>query len=526
MVRRTCMNALAKKSLADFFYVDWWPLGPRWLFIADPELASKYLTTGQSLPKSRLVTAYLDKLLGSNNMVGVDGQNWKSLRSMFNPGFSASHLITLVPYIVDSSMVFLDILREKAKTNELISMDVISTRYAIDIIGKVVMDSDFDSQKRPHPIVTTFRKQVSLMPSASSIGPLDDINLIRPVRLWWNMRTLDALIGAEIDKRIASRSVSQPLRANGSTSEKQRDRKRSIVDLALDANEKEMAASSATGSSKTSSMNSSFRATAIDSVKTFIFAGHDTVSATISYTLYLLHLHDHVYRKVMAELEEVFGGAGQTTTTTTEEVAEKIKAEPHAINKLEYMTAVIKEVLRLFPPASTIRELRRSSDIRAAKDVSFTDPKTGKTYPLTGFDIWPVAHMIHRNEDYFPESVKFIPERFLPSQTPFPDCKLHTPAGKDAWRPFEKGPRNCIGQELAMIESKTVLALILREVDFTAEIDGVPVEAWNPVETRDEFADDQPGSVRHTVEGHKLYQVLFGAARPRSGMQGRLKLRR
>src|ERR1700761_7512487 len=98
----------------DIFYVDWWPLGPRWVFIADPELASKFLTTGQSLSKSRLTTDYLAKLLGPSNMVSLEGQAWKSLRSIFNPGFSASHLITLVPYIVDSSLVFLDVLREKA----------------------------------------------------------------------------------------------------------------------------------------------------------------------------------------------------------------------------------------------------------------------------------------------------------------------------------------------------------------------------------------------------------------------------
>ena len=77
-----------------------------------------------------------------------------------------------------------------------------------------------------------------------------------------------------------------------------------------------------------------------------------------------------------------------------------------------------------------------------------------------------------------------------------------------------------------MIESKVVLALVVLEVDFIAEIDGAPIEQWNPVETRDEFADDVPGNIRHTVEGHKTYQVLLGAARPRNGMEGRVKLRR
>jgi hypothetical protein len=149
--------------------------------------------------------------------------------------------------------------------------------------------------------------------------------------------------------------------------------------------------------------------------------------------------------------------------------------------------------------------------------------------------------MIHRNEAYFPRPIEFIPERFIPSKTPFPDCKLHTPAGKDAWRPFEKGPRNCIGQELAMMEIKVVLALVVREIDFTAEFDGVRIEPalpgtkdedaekvlrWKPVETRDEYADGVAGTQRMTIEGHRAYQMLQGAARPVGGMPGRLMLRK
>ena len=499
----------------DVFYLDWWPLGPRWLFIADPELASKYITTGQSLPKSHLSVRYLTTLLGAGNMITLEGHAWKSLRSIFNPGFSASHLMTLVPYIVDSSMVFLELLRSKAKTGELVQLDPLSIGFAIDIIGKVVMDTDFDSQKRPHPIVTTFRKQILMMPSNTQIGPLDDINFIRPIRLWWNQRKLNALLGAEIDKKVAARNTVGA--ANGVSEKK--DRKRSVVDLALDAYEKEAASEKGIGGG----MNSSFRTMAIDSIKTFIFAGHDTTSATISYTMYLLHLHPQVYKTLTLELASVFGA-----DISTSDLADRIKTEPHLINRLEYLTAVLKEVLRLFPPASTLRDLQRPSDIAAMKHTHIMDPSTGKSCPMVGFTMWPVAHMIHRNEAYFPSPTAFIPERFLPHLSPFPNCKLHTPAGKDAWRAFEKGPRSCIGQELAMMEAKVVIALVVREIDFVAEFDGVKIEPgqWSPVETRDEFEDGVAGVERLKIEDHRAYQVWIGAARPRAGMPGRLSLRK
>lgn len=71
-------------------------------------------------------------------------------------------------------------------------------------------------------------------------------------------------------------------------------------------------------------------------------------------------------------------------------------------------------------------------------------------------------HIIGRRADLFPSPDEFIPERFLPA----PDNFQEVP--KDAWRPFEKGPRNCIGQELALLEIKIIMALTLRKFNISA----------------------------------------------------------
>lgn len=76
--------------------------------------------------------------------------------------------------------------------------------------------------------------------------------------------------------------------------------------------------------------------------------------------------------------------------------------------------------------------------------------------------VWINNHTIHRRADLFPEPDSFIPERFLPAESP--DRYQEIP--KDAWRPFEKGPRNCIGQELALLEIRIVVALTIREFDI------------------------------------------------------------
>ncbi|KAF2672088.1 cytochrome P450 [Microthyrium microscopicum] len=495
------------------FYLDMWPLGPRFLFMSDPELISQYITTTQSLPKSSLETDFLDRFLGKLNMVSSEGSHWKRLRSMFNPGFSASHLMTMVPYIVDSSMVFLDILNKKAETGELFELEDVCTKLTIDIIGKVVLDSDFNSQKATHPIVDTFRTRIGLMPDVTSIYPWAGLDLFRPYRLWKNERKLNGLIAKELERKIQAREASKTA-SSGSA----KNRKKSVVDLALDGYEKELSESGKAGGAKVM-VDARTRADIVDSMKTFIFAGHDTTASTLSYIYYMLHLLPSVYNKFCKELDTVFG-----VGTSPAAIAEMIKKDHHIVNKLEYGNAIIKEALRMFPPASTLRHIPAASD--PSKIVFITDPKSGRKFPISGWHVWPAVHFVSRNEEFFPDPHHFIPERFIQAETPFPEAKLFTPAGKEAWRPFERGPRNCIGQELAMIESRVILALAVRGFDFVSEIDGVKTETWTPIDTVSEFEDGRPGTERQTIEGHRCYQILRAAAKPKGGMPGRLSKRK
>lgn len=130
--------------------------------------------------------------------------------------------------------------------------------------------------------------------------------------------------------------------------------------------------------------------------------------------------------------------------------ADQLKEDPFLINKLDYMLAVIKEVLRLWLPGSTAR--------LGHKNFFVSDPVTGELLPTEGTNVWIPSFVMGRSRKIWGEDVdKFKPERFLPKNS------ASIPA--DAWRPFEKGPRNCTGQELSLIELKTVLALTLREFD-------------------------------------------------------------
>ncbi|KAI1775371.1 cytochrome P450 [Hypoxylon cercidicola] len=510
-----------KYNMPDIFYVDWRPFGSLFLLIADPAVASQYVTTGQSLPKSPLVRGYLEKFLGKNNMVSLEGARWKSIRSMFNPGFSPTNIMNLASVIVDASLTYCEVIQTKAETGELFELEDYLTKLTIDIIGRVVLDTDMSALKRPHPISRLFRERARLMPPSDALFPWQAVDLLRPLKLFLNGRKLDREISKELDLKIYRRAkeIAEEEQKGANVA-----KKRSVVDLALNAYEKE--ASAAKGGSKVriataQDLPNALRADIIDSVKTFIFAGHDTTSSTLCWASYLLHRHPEVYAKLKAELDNVFPGKLVDT-------AAKIKEDPYSVNKLEYTTAVLRETLRLFPPASTIRI--------PVPNGYLIDPRTQARIPmLPDSHPWPVAHMIHRHPRFFPRPVEFIPERFIASQTPFPEAELFTEAGRDAFRPFEKGPRNCIGQELAMLEGKIFLALTAREFDFVLEYPGeAPDVRYPAVETAaKEVGEDteygrgvRDGTIRADhVEGHRVFPCLLGTAKPIGGCPGRIYFR-
>jgi cytochrome P450 len=111
-----------------------------------------------------------------------------------------------------------------------------------------------------------------------------------------------------------------------------------------------------------------------------------------------------------------------------------------------------------------------------------------------------------------PDVHSFHPERWLT------DSSQTNPADREAFMAFAKGPRNCIGQELAMLELKMVLAMTIRQFDFK--------EAFAEVEKLKNDGSGYPSDLSGVQEqfGEKAYQIQLGTAKPREGMPCRLSL--
>lgn len=191
-------------------------------------------------------------------------------------------------------------------------------------------------------------------------------------------------------------------------------------------------------------MDNTFKKFTMNQIKLFLFSGHDTTSSTVCYIFYILGTKHNILAKVRGEHDSIFG-------PDASRAASFITANPPLINQLPYTVAVIKEVLRMFPAVSGTRIGERDFDVV---------DEEGQHFPTQDFLVWDVIQGIHRDPTYWQRPEEFIPERWLVA----PGHPLHPVKG--AYRPFSHGPRNCIGQELAMMEMKVIMVLAARQFDI------------------------------------------------------------
>jgi cytochrome P450 len=463
-------------DLPENFYVDLWPFGEQYLMVTDPKVAAQ-CTIEHSLPKMDGLEEYLRPLTGGKDLLTMEGQEWKRWRAIYNPGFSAGHLMTMVPGMVEDTQLYAETLKKYARAGGLFKLEEITTRLTIDIIGRVILDTRMNAQTSTNDLLAGFRSQVVWLPQGDEVNPFKKYKPLRPFIYWYNTRRMNRWLSRELEARFASRKeVGQAEKLK---------RSKPVIDLALDTYLSE----SNLDIEKSTTLDATFKEFALRQIKLFMFAGHDTTSSTLCYMYYLLHKHPSCRAKLVAELDSVFGA-------DTSKTAELIKNNPHLVNKLPYTTAVMKETLRLFPPASTLRQ--------GSPTFTLSIPGDPKPYPTDGKIVWVIHQAMHRSSSLFPSPDSFIPERFLVLE----GDPLYPVKG--AWRPFEWGPRNCIGQEVAMLETRIIMALTVREFEI--------------VPGYEEY-DRSAGVRSKRLLGERAYQILCGSAKPAQGMPVRVTVR-
>ncbi|MCJ1381728.1 hypothetical protein MMC17_004839 [Xylographa soralifera] len=178
----------------------------------------------------------------------------------------------------------------------------------------------------------------------------------------------------------------------------------------------------------------------ISNATLFVAAGTETVTTLLSSLTYLLTRDDRIMQNLILEIRNGFTNEQQMTVQN--------------ISQLPYLTACIKEALRVFPPIPE----------GLPRIVPFEDEEISGHFVPGGTFVQVSNFAASLSPENFVDSTSFVPERWLGIDPRYSEDK------KEVSQPFSIGPRNCVGQNLAMAEVRLIVARILWRFDLRCHL--------------------------------------------------------
>ena len=331
-----------------------------------------------------------------------------------------------MPLIIEKMEPFLSYLDGFASSREEFSLENLISNLTFDVIGVTVMQTQLGAQ---HLDPTKQGKIIRFFKDLMETYNDDKNNLP-----WWIV-PLTTLRRHQLAKRI-DMLIKDIIKQKYAEikEEAEGNRSRSIIALSFQ---------------NTKSLTPRLLSETSDQVRSFLFAGHDTNTSTLQWAFYQLSRTPHALEALRHELNEILGPGTDPQAVCA---ALALNGE-HLLPKMHYLNAVIKETLRLHPPAGTVRMTAPGTDFTVRVSA-------GEEYCTDGLIMYACHSIIQRDPIVFGDTADdWVPERWLG------EASRTIPA--TAWRPFERGPRSCIGLELASIELRAIIAIVARRYDFT-----------------------------------------------------------
>ena len=372
-------------------------LGVNRILVNRPEYIQQILILDHAkLQKSTLTKLAVRPLLGDGLLIS-EGEFWRKQRRLAQPAFHRARVNEYSPVMVDCALQQMKNWRDGETRNIAEEMMKVTLEVAVQTLFGTSMASDSDNIGR----AMTFLMRHYLRRARS------------PWRIpesWPTPSNLRARRESEYMDSLVYRIIAE--RKNGAAAPR-----KDLLGLL-------MAAMHDDGSQMTQRQLR-------DETMTLFTAGHETTALALAWTWYLLSENVPAEKRLHDELRDVLNGR---------------PADVADLDKLPYLNAVIRESLRLYPPA--FMTARTSVDVT---NIGGYEIPSGTTLLASQW-------VVQRDPRFYDQPDKFLPERWLAG------LEAQLPPG--AYFPFGDGPRRCIGQGFAMLETALVVAAIAQKFRF------------------------------------------------------------
>lgn len=381
------LHAILKRGDAVRFSI----LGRDAVIIADADMVQEMLIRKKHIfVKSELTRRVMSGLLGQGLLVSV-GDYHSHQRKMIQPAFHATRIHAYAETMVDTAEAMIANWRDGA--NRDLHADMM--QVTMEVVAKTL----FGAGDVLDDVIAVGEAMVILQDSANR-----SLRSFVNLPYWANSKYYDRVIEAgETVDRVVMRFINDR-RASGAT---ETGDLLSMLLLSEDENGQRMT-------------DKEVRDEAI----TLFSAGHETTSNALTWTFYLLGEHPEIAQKLYQELDAVLGGRRPTLDD---------------LRNLPYTHQILKEAIRLYPPAWTLTGRTALEDTSLGE---FAIPK--------GATVFAAPYVFHHHPKYWDEPEAFKPERFADEST------FH----RYQYFPFGAGEHICIGNSYAMMEAAFVLATI------------------------------------------------------------------
>ncbi|MEW5312950.1 MAG: hypothetical protein WDW38_004547 [Sanguina aurantia] len=410
------------------------PTGPAssFLVISDPAAAKHVLrssdNTQRNIYEKGLVREVSEFLFGDGFAV-ADGEKWRSRRRAIAPSMHRAYLETMMDLVFGPSSLFLNTkLAVAAQSGAPVNMEAAFSQLTLDIIGKSVFNYDFNALTTDSPLIQAVYTSLKETESrATDLLPYWKI----PFLCTLVPRQQKALAAVEIIRdtttmlirkckaMVDEEEMNSAARATAAGEEYMNPGDPSVLRFLIAAREEVD--------------STQLR----DDLLSMLVAGHETTGSVLTWTMYLLAQNPEKMAKAQEEVDRVMGDRSQPTMAD--------------YSNLKYVMRCINESMRLYPHPPVL--LRRAI---------IPDTLPGG-YPVAAKqDVMISIYNIHHSPSVWDKPEEFLPERF-PLDQPVPN-EVNTDF---RYIPFSGGPRKCVGDQFALMESVVAMAVTLKQYDFS-----------------------------------------------------------